>query len=643
MKGRILLAAALCAAVAALCGMAEAAWTIDESPWWPLYASHLAQAALLYGACLAPVGVAWAVLSRCLPERRFIGTTLAVGALSMVWVYGLSFLLATVLARLAQLPVLLGVAAWTLACLGAPVWLLRRGGVPSVEASPGARKNAWRFAIGVALLALLTLVPSWRWKSGQRGQGTQTGPGATRPNVIVIVMDTTRLDALSCYGNARETTPNLDRLASQGVLFEQATVTAPWTLPSHASLFTGLYPSQHGADASRPRLADDLTSLPEVFRRAGYQTAGFSNNPWIGPNTNFHQGFDLFEGMWPGFDHRDRVTLWRAISALNRLARDGTPASQAESTNRRIAWWLDQARSARAPFFLFVNYIDPHFPYNPPEPYRSRFLRSENRDAAAKLNVRVLKRIPPPMRLDAGLLAALRDLYEGEVAFLDAVLGELLQDLGRRGLTDDTIVLVTSDHGENLGDHDLLFHQFSVHEALLRVPLVLHHPKGLPPGRVSTPVSIADVYPTLLRLAGLEASERADLPGRDLVNRPAAPASDRSILAEYRAPLASLPKFRPEPGQTLDESYFKRDLKSLRRGGLKLVWASDGRHELYDLSTDPWETRNLIAERAEAARAMEGDLSRLAAMFKPATGAPADGSSLDENTRRELRALGYLQ
>jgi arylsulfatase A-like enzyme len=347
--------------------------------------------------------------------------------------------------------------------------------------------------------------------------------------------------------------------------------------------------------------------------------------------------------MWKGFDAWQRLTLVRAMDVLSRFAGADPPPGQAVSTNRRIAWWLDEVRSARAPFFLFVNYIDPHFPYTPPEPYRSRFLRPENRESASRFNARALKRIPPPMRLDPGVLAALRDLYEGEVAFLDSVVGGLLEDLRRRGLADDTIVVVTSDHGENLGEHDLLFHQFSVHESLLRVPLVLVYPKGVPPGRVSTPVSIADVYPTLLGLAGLDVSHKTVLAGRDLLGPPAALASERSILAEYQRPIASLHKLRAEPDKPLDESYFKRDLKSIRRGGLKLLWASDGRHELYDLVEDPWELRNLIAERVEDARALESELSRVGATLKPVAGVSAEGSQLDENTRRELRALGYVQ
>jgi arylsulfatase A-like enzyme len=241
------------------------------------------------------------------------------------------------------------------------------------------------------------------------------------------------------------------------------------------------------------------------------------------------------------------------------------------------------------------------------------------------------------------LLAALRDLYEGEVAYLDAILGKLIDDLRGKGLTDDTIIVLTSDHGESLGEHDLVFHQFSVHEILLRVPLILHYPKRVSPGRVSTPVSLADVYPTLVRLAALNVPENPGLAGRDLLTLPtASQATDRRILAEYTAPLEALPKYRLGRG-TVDESYFKRDLKSIRGGGLKLVWASDGRNELYDLAEDPWETRNLISERADSAQSLKDALSRELISLKPVTGASHEGSTLDEDTRRELRALGYVQ
>lgn len=642
MRARIVLAAALCGAIGALCGMAEAAATLFGVPWWPLAASDVAKAALLYGALGVLAGALWAVLSRRLEQGRFVGRTAAIGVLSIGWLHGIAYLQAAVFPRLARPASLLLAAAWTLVCAGAGAWLGLKRGRERAGTGVSAR-YPWALTAGVTLLALVSLLVSWRWKSSQRQRVAQRPDGSTRPNVLLIVMDTTRLDALSCYGNPRATTPNLDRLAAQGLVFEQASVTAPWTLPSHASLFTGLYPSQHGAEVSYPRLADALTSLPEVFARAGYQTVGFSNNPWIGLNTNFHQGFDLFEGLWNGADPWQRLTLVRVLGSVPGLARGAATLGQAELTDRRVGWWLDQVRSARAPFFMFINYIDPHFPYNPPEPYRGRFLRPENRETAARINARALKLIPPPMRVEPRVLAALRDLYEGEVATLDAAIGDLTADLRRRGLMDDTAIVVTADHGENIGDHDLLFHQFSVHESLLHVPLVLHYPKELKPRRVSTPVSIADVYPTLLRLAGLSVPGKADLPGRDLVDAPAAPDGERWILAEYKGPLASMAKYRPEAGQTLDESYFKRDLRSIRAGGLKLVWASDGRHELYDLAADPWEAHNLIAERADAAGRLESDLKQALAGLKGAHGGAGTGPELDENTRRELRALGYVQ
>jgi arylsulfatase A-like enzyme len=306
---------------------------------------------------------------------------------------------------------------------------------------------------------------------------------------------------------------------------------------------------------------------------------------------------------------------------------------------------LDEIRSDAAPFFLFINYMDPHFPYTPRPPYRERFLRLEHRAAADAIDLRALRQTPPPMRLEPGVTGALKDLYEGEVAYLDAATGKLMAALRERGLSENTIVVITSDHGENFGEHDLIFHQFSVHESLLRVPLILHYPKGLAPGRIATPVSIVDLYPTLLALVGLR-PPRASGPqrvGKNLLSLVAAPAQQpRAILSEYTAPVDSIMQFRTSDHHPLDRHYFTRDLRSLRRAGFKLIWASDGRHELYELAQDPWETNNLVSQAPELLRTLAEDLDRELSMLQSVASAAGETIELDPQVRRELRALGYL-
>src|SRR5262245_14300798 len=559
---RLFLAGALSAAVAVVIGLGEGAWELQGLHWWPYYTADVAFAALLYGLFNSVVGGLCGLAVRHREPRALLWRTTAIGLLSMTGLLGASRLGTTFAPQLNGLPSLALPPACAVALAGAGAVLLRgHAETSATDAGPAGRRWARRAAAALVFVALIPLAAAWWWRPWGRHSGTGAA-GSERPNVVLIVMDTVRVDALSCYGNPRKTTPNLDRLAARSLVFDQASATAPWTLPSHASLFTGLYTPQHRVDRTRPLLADGLTTLAEVFGAAGYQSAGFSNNPWVGLNTNFHQGFDLFQGMWRGAQGVERLAAVRILEDLKDYR--GRPPTQAERTNHRIRWWLDEVRRPAVPFFLFVNYIDPHFPYRPPEPYRSRFLRPENRDAASRISTRAIRSLPPPMDLAPTLRGALRDLYEGEVASLDAQIGRLIDDLGKRSLADDTIVVLTSDHGENLGDHKLLFHEFSVNETLLRVPLILHYPRKVAPGRVATPVSLSDVYPTLVNLAGLSPTAAPGFLGRDLLAASSTPAGPVSrILAEYTAPLRLRPRLRPR-GAAEDQGYTTRNLKSIR-------------------------------------------------------------------------------
>lgn len=642
MRQQLLLAVMIGAVVGALSGLVESVVWIVRISWWPVDTTPIPIAMVIYGSINALMTGLWGLAARRMGQRPFQVRTLLFSLLAMTYLFGGFYVNRLWFPEISTWPSLLFTAAWTAAWLVAVTVLLKirpraTASLPGGTWMPGARM----MLVLLAVIAGLLVIPAHVWRRFHPSAVRHAIRDPERPNLLLIVMDTTRADHLSCYGYPRKTTPNLDLLAEEGVLFEQAYTPAPWTVPSHASLFTGLYPSQHGADWGHERLDDRLMTLAELLRDHGYQTVGFSNNPWISRSTNFHQGFGYFEQTWLGGQLINRFAIVRIMEKLVELTLQNRD-DDADLTNRDIRRWFHRVYDPIRPFFLFINYIEPHFTYEPPEPYRSRFLQSAHQAAARALNLKGFRHLAPPVRFDQTTRAVLNDLYDGEIAYLDAKIGELVEELRDHQLLDHTLLIITSDHGENVGDHQLFEHQFCVYETLLHVPLILRYPAALPAKtRVAEPVSLVDVMPTLIKLLSLEAQTlQAALPGQSWVGSTLAVPRERVILAEYAAPIPQLKKYQ-EKRQVVDARYFTRNLKSLRTGTLKFIWDSDGRHELYDLSQDPKELQDLVQELPEQAKAMEAELhQRLLAL--ESLGAPEPGAELDETTREKLRALGYL-
>jgi arylsulfatase A-like enzyme len=437
-----------------------------------------------------------------------------------------------------------------------------------------------RLRLGLTLTALLCLAAT------PRGWGAEGARQPARPNVLLIVMDTTRADHLSCYGYGKQTTPALDRIASQGVLFEQMIAAASWTLPSHATLFTGLYPRDHKATGATSSLPAELTTLAEVLAAAGYDTAGFSCNPWLTAATGLTQGFRTYLDVWR--DSRPR-----------RPGDDGT-----ELAVKLLLDWVDSA-ATRRPFFAFVNFMEPHLSYDPPEGFEG-FLPA-GADPAQVAEVRgwqhprevgYILRVPG-YDVTPAQFRLLSGLYDGEIAYLDSKIGELFQGLEKRGVLKDTLLIVTSDHGEHLGDHALMDHKMSLYDALIRVPTIIRYPGVVPQGvRVKGQVQNNDIFPTVLRLCGLERTPPA---GAAVL-----PFDDRQptrelTFAEFGPPTEFLQILqRRFPG--VPYAKFDRSLVSVRGSRYKYIWASDGRSELYDLERDSGETRNVAAALPKVAQ-----------------------------------------
>lgn len=464
------------------------------------------------------------------------------------------------------------------------------------------------------------------------GCTASTGP---RPNVLIVVIDTLRADRVSCYGYERPTTPHIDALCARGVRFENASSTSSWTVPAHASLFTGLFPILHGATQEHVRLTGSASTLAEILGAHGYATFAASDNPLVGPGTGLDRGFDTFVETWRDTEERHP---------------DPYLHPNLEAVTRFLAG-LEPDR----PFFVFANYIEPHGPYAPPEPHRSQFLSPDTDPALVRST---LRRNAAGYYLDPGSISArefavLNDLYDGEVARVDALVGALVDSLERSGHADDTLLVITSDHGENIGDHGHFRHVFSLYRTTVRIPLILILPDGRRAGEVrSEPVGLVDLFATVLRQCGIEPPTGA-ISGRDILGDP----GEHPIFAEYYYPLQVLDLFSPdalEAKREIFEPYLHR-LRSVEAGDWRFVWSSSGRHALFDLARDPEELRNLAgtpdsAEIEHRLRALlDGFVERaggeppLPAELQSNSGRPAAFDDLDSESARRLRELGYIR
>jgi arylsulfatase A-like enzyme len=417
-------------------------------------------------------------------------------------------------------------------------------------------------------------------------------PSSSRPNVLLVVWDTVRAANLSLYGYHRDTTPNLDRWAKTGVIFDRATSTSPWTLPSHASLFTGRWAHELSANWEDP-LDGRYPTLAELLSRQGYFTAAVvANTHYCGHEFGVGRGFASYEDYVPSpGEFLIASSLARAVvrSPWVRHAigyYDSIPRRTASTVTRRILERLDQAGGR--PFFAFVNYFDAHEPYLPPAPFRERFGPDLPRG-----NEHLIHDLRRSFRQDwtnrpASEIATEVDMYDGAIAYLDHELGRLLSELDARGVLDNTIVIVTSDHGEQFGEHGLFVHANSLYAPLLHVPLVISYPARLAGGgRIGGRVSLRDVPATIMDLAGLP--DPGPFPGTSLVGEqtggirpPAAP-----VLSEVRFADWAQPSYPTAKG----------DMHSLIDNGHHYIRNGDGREELYALDLDPAERHDLSADR----------------------------------------------
>jgi len=437
--------------------------------------------------------------------------------------------------------------------------------------------------------------------SGLDRVGTAPLPSARldgRPSVVVFLTDTLRADRLSAYGFAKPTSPSLDALAKESVLFEDAWAQSSWTRPTVASLFTGLNPATHGAIGFERPLAQRFTTLAEALQKAGYRTGAVVSNHVVHHRFGFAQGFDVWN------DGEARLYGLSAADVVERGLRfvDATPG----------------------PFLLYLHTMEPHATYEPShEAYRLFGLPGEQRVPSRPILMRP--------KIGEGAARYLDGLYQGEVWDNDRAFGALVEGLRNRGRLDSSLVLFTADHGEEFLDHGDKGHGHSLYRELTRVPLVVRLPRGARGGeRETAPVAQVDVLPTLLALLGVEPPRHE---GRDLSSLwlgQARPRGDAVLVGETR--------------------FGKSEKQSLRVGSLKLILNHDPRRygqgggptELYDVTRDPGETDDLARKEWIAAAWMERRLRSLLATWRRAAKAPAETVEITDEDREALKALGYV-
>ncbi|MCP4661894.1 MAG: sulfatase-like hydrolase/transferase [bacterium] len=438
-------------------------------------------------------------------------------------------------------------------------------------------------------------------------QGARPGvPGPARPNVIIYMIDTLRRDHLGCYGYHRDTSPFIDRFAEDGVLFENAQAQTPWTRASVGSVLTGLWSQIHGALGDDDALPEEVITLPERLREIGYHTAAVTANGNVNRAAGFAQGFD-------DFIYLENV-------------RPGQILSRATDVNETVLEWLD-AETRRTPFFLWILTIDPHVPYDAPEPFHSQF-SSAPRDPEFATGPRIselaLQQEPVPRETIDRLI----DLYDAEIAANDAGFGALVAALRQRGLYEESLIILLSDHGEEFDDHGGWMHGATLHAEMLNTPLIVKLPGGSGPIRRREVAQHVDLVATILDVVGVPLPERTQ--GRSLTSLLSAPGN-----AGWSNRAVAHVNLRGRIATSLLDGNWKVIVD--HRGGV------DSYPMLFQHSIDGDEQHNLASERPDLARF-------LATMLRSEVRRAGDGlpaAAVDpvgrQETREQLKALGYVE
>jgi arylsulfatase A-like enzyme len=507
-----------------------------------------------------------------------------------------------------------GVALWVgyVALAALTYWFLR-----------GAYRRVGRAVPNALLLVAVIVTALFSTPDGivyGREEVRKTTPVHPIRQVILILVDSLRADHLSCYGAGALETPSIDRLAAGSVVFEDALAAAPWTLPSMASIVTGVDPSVHMTTDWSHSLPDELVTVAELMRRSGYVTAALGINPVLGPKSNFAQGFDEYD-----FYPKPVPGHTLGLRLLRSAAPGLIPVELTTSglTERAVAWIRSHQEDD---FFLWIHYYDPHLPYSPPV----EFLPDTEPTPSIGSSFNGLNKIRGGQFAPDSLEKSwIHELYASEIRYVDDSIGKLIDSLDKLGLVDDALIILTSDHGEEFWEHGGFEHGHTLYREVLSVPLIIKLP-GSEPARIHRRVSLANLMPTILESCGIEYDRNA-VQSQSLLG-----LIDSGAGEAYEVPLFASGNLYYEP----QESVVQDDMKYI-------LWKTSGREELFDLVKDPDESTSVLASDSRtAARArrllhqqheQSAELRRLMGIESP------ESARLDNSTLDRLRSLGYIQ
>lgn len=487
------------------------------------------------------------------------------------------------------------------------------------------RKSLPHITFIVVLAFAVAAVVMWRLANhGSALAETDAKPDQRRPDIVLISIDTLRADHLGTYGYFRPTSPNLDRLAAESIVFEKAFTVMSHTLPAHISLMTGVHPATHNVLSNHWKYTGPFVTLARRLKDAGYATGGFVTGFPLKAESGMARGFDVYEDT---------------------AGSDGShlPKMPGEIANQRAAEWLGQ--KPEGPVFLFIHYFDVHASYHTPPtialPFKVDAPLLAHMKELKTANVSIEQISPSEIKLDGKVISDLPtavNAYDNQIYHVDVLIARLLDVLKSKGRLNDTLLIILSDHGEGLGQHGYYSHGLYLYEEQLRIPLIVRHfGSDWQAKRVRSAVSLLDIVPTILELLGLPGAP-PQLHGRSLLTlmqtQRELPA-DRWLLAQRRT-------FSKKNLRTRGSFASNVPLHAVRGDDrLKYLKTGDGTEELYDLLTDPYELTNLARERPQDCSRLRTLLEKTRDRYK--VNAADSDKRADEETRRVLKSLGYVE
>ncbi|RLF03399.1 MAG: hypothetical protein DRJ64_08350 [Thermoprotei archaeon] len=413
----------------------------------------------------------------------------------------------------------------------------------------------------------------------------------TKPNIILLVMDVQRATNMHCYGYPKDTTPNIDKIAREGILFKKCISPGSWTLPSHASMFTGRYIYGHGVGQSHTYFQRERYTLAEVLKTSGYKTVGMCNHDhwWCLYGINYYRGFDRFYRV--------------QFKSLEEWVEVGS-----EKHMKIAIEWIKE--NHEKPFFMFINCLEPHRPYYPPLEFRKKFYKDISLEEMIKLFPDVWHVRMGKVNMTKEMWEIHRKLYDGVTAALDHRMKLLFDFLEDTGIMDDTMLIITSDHGDEQGEHypPYVAHSLHLYQPVLHVPLIIRYPSLFPENKTYDGyVQTHDLFPTILEIIGVkDTTIWFQNQGKSLLK--ILEGEEREYaLAEHQRPLHSFDRILTRD-RNFDFRMYDRNLKALFIGKYKYIWASNGADELYDLENDPLEQNNLVNEKQDIVNMMKSKL-----------------------------------